>query len=348
MGQILQNWRISSSILFSAVIVAGAYLLVLNIESPDFAQASVESALLQAIAAKDADNDGLPDWEEVLYGTDTREIDTFNLGMTDGEAVAKGLIVPKAIADISIATSTPSGDDGIDYAAIGVSPPTEGSLTDAFAKKFFALYLSAKQANGDRDLNGDQTNALANEAIIQLSQAVAPTSDFKKMSDIKVSGTGPDALRAYAAAAEAVLVKNKSDATMSEIEYLQSALQDKNSSAPTHLAALAKTYRDSAAGLAALPVPQELAADHLAIVNSIMRLGEIDGDFARVNVDPLSAILALQQFPSAELAGEKAFANLAKIYAAEGVVLQAGTPGASYVNLMANITAQQRAAAKKP
>ena len=348
MGQILQQWRIPASILFSVAIVAGAYMLARSVESPDFAQASTESALLQAIATKDFDGDGLPDWEEVLYATDTSSIDTFHLGMTDGEAVARGLIVPRAISDIAIATSSQTtGSGGIDYAAIGIPAPTEGSLTDVFAKKFFELYLSAKQANSGRDLTGDQTSDLAGQAMTQLSQTVAPTADFKKMADMKVSGTGARAMRTYAAAAEAVLVKNKSDATMSEIGYLQSALDDKNASAPTHLAALAKTYRDSAAGLAALPVPQELAADHLAIVNSIMRLGEIDGDFARVNVDPLSAMLALQQFTPTELAAERAFISLANTYATEGIILRASEPGAMFVNLMTNIAAAQRAAAKK-
>jgi uncharacterized protein (UPF0264 family) len=145
-----------------------------------------------------------------------------------------------------------------------------------------------------------------------------------------------------------IFKKNTTAATMNEIGYFQAAVQDNDASALIHLASLAKAYRNSAVGLAVLPVPQELAGTHLAIVNTIMRLGEIDDDFSRVNTDPLSAMLALQQFRQTELAGEQAFIALANTYAAAGIVLPNGTPGASFVNIMANIGAQQRAAATNP
>src|SRR3989338_7583286 len=116
MGQILQNWRILVSASLSIVLIVGAFLLARSVESPNSARASTESALLQAIAVKDSDGDGLIDSEDALYGTSPNITDTFSLGMTDGEAVTKGLIVPKAIADISLATSSIA------------SMPTDGSL----------------------------------------------------------------------------------------------------------------------------------------------------------------------------------------------------------------------------
>ena len=345
MGRIFQHWHISAAVFFSVVLITGAYVLARSVGPPPVAQASIETALLQDIATRDSDNDGLHDWEEALYGTDPHVVDTFHLGMTDGEAVAKGLIVPKAIADIHAATLTPATNSGIDYTAYGITTPTEGTLTDAFAKNFFTLYLTAKNANGGVDLTSDQTTVLASKTMDQLSQNFAPASDFKKSADIKVLGTGPDALRAFAIAAEAVFKKNTNDATMSEMQYFQSAVQNDDASARAHLTSLAKSYRDSAVGLAALPVPQELTTSVLAIGNSIMRLSEIDDDFARVDTDPLAAMLALEQFAETELAGERAFTALHNIYTAAGVVLPARTPGASFVNVMTDIGARQQAAA---
>ncbi|MHB8660458.1 MAG: hypothetical protein ACYC75_00745 [Minisyncoccota bacterium] len=347
-GKFTGNWRVLVAVLFSTVLVAGAYVLAQGVESPPVAQASTETALLQAIATKDSNGDGLPDWEKSLYGipADSTTTDYFHLGMTDGEAVAKGLIVPKAITDTPASTSTPTVKNNIDYAASGLTAPTAGTLTDAFAKDFFTLYLSAKQTNGGSNLTLDQTNALAEQAMTQLLQNVVATADFKNATDITVSGTGPDALRSFAVAAEAVMKKNATDATMSEIEYFQSAVQGNDASALTHLASLADAYRNSAIGIAALPVPEELATVDLTIVNSIMHLGEVDEDFARVNTDPLAAMFALQQYPQIERTAEQAFTDLANIYAASGVVLPTGTPGASFVNVMADITAEQQAAAK--
>ncbi|MDD3531514.1 MAG: hypothetical protein PHV99_02925 [Candidatus Pacebacteria bacterium] len=329
-----ENWRITAATLFSVALVAGAYMLARNIELPTVAEASEETALLQAIATKDSDNDGLPDWEETLYGTDAHTLDSFKLGMTDGVAVSKGLIVPKAIAEVTVATSTPATDPG--------------TITDAFAKNFFMQYLAAKQINGGIELSSEQTNALADQTITKLSQDFAPAAPYKKAADLEVSGEGVDALRAFAVAAEAVLKKNATDVTKSEMGYFQDVVENSDASAVAHLASLSSAYRNTAVGLAVLPVPKELAAADLTIVNAIMRLSEIDNDFARVNSDPIAAMLALQQFRETELAAEHAFAALASVYAASGITFQNGTPGASFVNLMANLGANQKTGAQTP
>jgi hypothetical protein len=340
-GGILHNWRILAATLFSAVIIAGAYILARGVESPQVAEASDETALLQAIATKDSTGDGLPDWEKTLYGIPltATTTDYFNLGMTDGEAVTRGLIVPKAIADVSVATSTPE-TGGTEYAAAGLPNPTSGTLTDAFAQSFFTLYLAAKQGNGGAELSETQTEDVASQALDSLSSITA-APPFKTIADLNVSGSGSDALRAFAAAAEAVLKKNAAKATETDLQYLTDAVAGTDTSATTHLAELAQSYRDTAAGIAALPVPNEAALSDLAIVNGLMRLGEIYADFARVKTDPLSAMLALEQYPQAELDAEHAFTTLANVYAVTGVRISNGTPGAAFVNLMQNLGAQQ-------
>lgn len=342
MGQILRNWRIIASATFSVLIIVGAYLLARGVESPRAAEASTESALLQAIATKDSDGDGLPDWEEVLYGTSPNVTDTFHLGMTDGEAVARGLIVPKAIADIPMATSSP-----LSFGADGLPPPpAEGTLTSAFAKNFFTLYLSAKQANGGADLSESDMTNIANEAISSLSSEVTPAPDFKSVKDLKISDSGAEALKEFAVQAEAVLMKNTSNASKSEILYLQDAVQKNDATAFTHIASIAKGYRDSAVGLSALSVPQELVADDLALINAMMRVSEIATDFTRANDDPLSTMLALQQYPHATFSLSTAFINIGNIYKSAGISLPVGAPGASFVNLIEDIVASQQAAKK--
>lgn len=344
MGQILQNWRILVSASLSVVFIVGAFLLARSVESPNSAQASTESALLQAIAMKDSDGDGLTDWEEALYGTSPNITDTFNLGMTDGEAVTKGLIVPKAIADISLATPSLSSmptDGSLPQA------PAEGTLTAAFAKSFFTLYLSAKQANGGADLSENDMSNIANEALNSLSSAITAATDFKSIKDINVSGSDSEDFKLYAIQAEAVLMKNTSNATTSAINYLKSAVENNDVTVLPHIVSIAKAYRDSAAGLVALSVPAELVADHLLLVNSIMRISQITADFARVNEDALASILALQQYPQTVFKMGNAFININKIYRIVGISLPAGTPGASFVSLVVDI-ANEQTAAKKP
>ncbi len=177
-----------------------------------------------------------------------------------------------------------------------------------------------------------------------LSSTVVTAPDFKLGKDVKISGAGTAALKTFAADAQAVMLKNAASETTNEITYFTDAVQNNDTSALAHLAAIAKSDRDSAVGLAALPAPVELAADDLSLVNALMRLSEIINDFSHVDTDPLTAILALQQYLSATQDLWKAFANIGNDYAVAGVVLPDGTPGAGFVNLTAKITALQQQA----
>ncbi len=328
MGRILGNWRIPAATLFSATLIVGAYLFARSIEMPATAQASEETALLQAIATKDSDTDGLPDWEEQLYGTDPKNPDTRQLGMTDGEAVAKGLIVPKAIADIKMVTSSPLqiGEYGLP------PPPEEGTLTAAFTKNFFTIYMDARVANGG-DLSESQLADVQKQTLASLTSAIVTAPNFKSARDLIVSGSGAEALKTYAAQAEVVLLTNKNTATTNELNYLKRAVENNDTEALSHIVSIAKGYRDSAVGLAALTVPRELAADHLLLVNTVMRMGQITTDFARVNEDPLAAILALHQYAQTLASLVTAFQNIGEIYKNIGVVLPVGTSGALFMSL---------------
>ena len=99
-----------------------------------------------------------------------------------------------------------------------------------------------------------------------------------------------DTVCAIAVAAGAVLKENAVNTTMSGVGYLQSVVEDGNTSALANLVTLSNAYRKLASGIAVLQVPQELAPVDLVIINSIMRLSEIYADFARVNTDPLATI----------------------------------------------------------
>ena len=322
MGKIIEHWRIPVATLFSAVLIICAYIFARNVGSPPSVQASEETILLQAIATKDSDNDGLSDWEETLYGTDAHKSDSFNLGMTDGEAVAKGFVVPKAVANIQSATSTMATADG--------------TLTSAFAQDFFTLYLAAKQANGGVDLTGDQTNMLVNQAMEQLSKTTLIAADSKTLADIKVFGSGPDTLRVFAIEAEKVFQKHMSTTVINEIQLLKNAVMNGDAEAFDRLASTAQIYRNYASGLMDLPVPQELVKDYLALINAMLMRSEADDNFTKVNTDPLTTMLALEQFSQTESTFWDVFSNISAIYVSSGVVLRNGTPGASFVNVIAN------------
>ncbi|HUQ30125.1 MAG TPA: thrombospondin type 3 repeat-containing protein [Candidatus Paceibacterota bacterium] len=334
-------WGICLSVLVSAGLIGGAYALAQHSASPRIAEASTETALLQAITSRDSDNDGLPDWEESLYGTDSQKADTRGLGMKDGEAVSKGLIVPKAVADVPVAAV--ESDDTVAGAPKGAP---SGTLTDTFAKNFFTLYLSTKQSTGGATLTKDQVSRLVDRVFTQLTATLVATPDFKKKQDLVVRGLGAADLRAYAVTVEQILAVHSTKLPKSELLYLQDFLENKDASAIAHIQMLSKAYTETATGIAVLPVPQEVADTMLSLINAMARIGAIAADFARVDADPVAAMFALKQYTDSVQKLAAAFQSVNTLYAAQGVAFRRGEPGAAFVNVISAV--KEREASSTP
>ncbi len=346
MALIYREWRTVFAVVIAISAITGSYLLSRGAGAPPVAEASTETALLQEIATKDSNGDGLPDWEKSLYGIplDATSTDYFHLGMTDGEAVAKGLIVPIATGPAA-ASSTPSS--GSTTVIDGTPAPTQGSLTDTFAQNFFTLYIAAEQANNG-SLTNDQINAVAAQAMQELTSSATPTPDFKTTADITVAGSGATALVAYANNAAQVIAAHAAVLPESELQYLQDYMDDSDPTALQHIKQIAGSYHDTAVGLAALSVPAELQQTHLALVNALYRISQDANDFSNVDSDPLTTMLALEQYPQTVVELANTFGALNTTYTNEHVVLPPGSRAAIFVNVAPETAAKEAAAASTP
>ncbi len=330
----------------AVVLVSGSYWLSHSVGTPPKAQASEESAVLQAIATKDSNGDGLPDWEKTLYGIplNATTTDYFHLGMTDGQAVAKGLIVPKAVADLPAATSTAVATSAALDSSLPAAP-AQGTLTAAFSKTFFTLYLAAKQQNGGANLTQAQVQSIAQTAMTQFASSISAAPDFKTLQDLPTAPNTAAALRTYATAAGTVFAENTANASTSEVAYLRQAVQDPaNDTVPlAHIASIAKLYRQTAVGLATLPVPSSIAPYDLSVINALARLSGILSDFTKVDTDPMAAMLAIQQYPNAVQLLGNGLIGINQVYTTSGITFSANDPGSALVNLIPDIAASQAA-----
>lgn len=329
------------AMLFATILIGGTFILTRSAADPQVAEASQESDLLATLATRDSTGDGLPDWEKALYGIplNATTTDYFHLGMTDGEAVKKGLIVPLAISDVPAASSTGAVVDP------DLPPaPGEDTLTAAFAKNLFTAYLDRLQSQGGT-LSSSDLSDIANQALGELGSSITAAPAFKRAQDLTVQGSGPAAMKAFAAAADAVMRANSTTATKSELDYLADVENNGDASALGQIESLAKLYRSIAAGIAVLPVPEELATDDLALVNALARMSEVTNDFAQVNTDPLVTMLAIQQYPGDVQDMGNAFIKIQNDFNGAGITFAAGESGGTFVNLMQLIAAAQASGA---
>jgi hypothetical protein len=315
------------ALIIGALLIAGAYFIPRLLATPR-AEAGTTDDLLKAISTKDTDGDGLPDWEEALYGTNPNKSDTNGYGMTDSQAVAKGLIVPKAVtpaAPVASGSSTPA-----DLKYVPGGAPAPGSLTEQFAQNFFAQYLASHQ--GGKTLSTDDMTTFVTTAIQQLQQSQSQQDAFV-LSEVKVSGSGAQAVHAYAVAAEAAFTANTVQLPKSELLYLSDAISKNDASAIGNIEKIAAAYTNTAKALAALTVPNELATRHLALANALAQMGIVTGEFAAVNRDPILTSVALASYTGDATAMRDAFVGMAAAIGSAGVVLKPGDPGYGMVSI---------------
>lgn len=338
---VYKNWRVIGASVFSAALVITAYAIARDAGAPAYVLASTEEDLLKQIASKDSDGDGLPDWEEALYGTDPKSTDSKKLGISDAEAVAKGLIVPKVPADAE-AINPGSGEKVLIDGSLPV--PAQGTLTRAVSEHIIASYTAALQRSPSGTLSAEDVQRLVQEIVQGLDSSFGAPPDFKKKSDLHITKNNDlQSLKNFATDAEAVLLVNKANATNTPLGYLQSYLQEGDSTALLKLQALAKLYQDSAAGLSVLPVPESIAGDHLAMVNAFSRFGRVAKAFTQADTDPLVTMLALKQYQDVIKQLGDSFLNINLAFKKAGVVYAPGEPGSAYIGMIDKVIEEQKA-----
>jgi hypothetical protein len=329
MARILKHWRTLAAGAFSLALIASVVLIARDIDSPRAARALVESELLKAIATQDTDGDGLPDWEEALYGADPNKVDTFGLGISDKEAVAQGLVVPKAVANIEAGSA--NVQNGLSFTG----------LTAAFIGQLYAQYSFAYEKNKGILSDEDLLN-IVETVFNAFSDAIELSGNFITREDLTVSDSGQEALRIYAERVEAILKNGSQAVSDTETEYLRRAVQEDDFEALVSMEEIAEAYRSAAAGIVQVSVPKELAGEMLRFVNALARLGGISLDFARVKTDPLATMLALSQYPEAVSSLVYALVDIRTVYEVAGVSFVSGMPGNAFVNQLPGLLVQQK------
>lgn len=237
MGYSTRKILIGSSSVLALLLIGTAYATSGPLPFKTSA-AGAESThdILVSYASKDTDADGLPDWQEALYGTDPTNAHSVNPSATDAEAVAQGLVKPK----FATATSTPVDTSVIPGVQAG---PT--TLTDQFSKSLFGQYLKNR---GPNQPTPAEIATFVEQGVAQLKQSQA-TQDAFNQGQVRVSGTGPDALLVYAGDAEKAIYGVKITATRSEIEYFSDAVNKGDLKGLKQIKSLSDSYSQMAHAL---------------------------------------------------------------------------------------------------
>jgi len=308
-------------------MVAGTYAVtgptpLFNLGRIAEAQSSEE--LLREYAAKDSDTDGLPDWQEALYGTDPLNPESFRAGIKDGEAVAQGLIDPAVVVRAPGELTDPDTIPG--------TTALPNSVTDRFARAFFSQYILKR---GEVPPTSEEAATFVKASIDDLVASSEPLAQFSA-SDVLTSGdSGAAALTAYAARAETSLASENIRPAKNELFYFSDAVKG-NKDAINSIEKISKAYKASAEVFIKTPVPQEASRAHLAIANALMNMGNVTEDMATLSDDPLRALVGIGSYEKRSEQLAAALSGMHGIFSARQVAIPDGMSGAEFIFICRN------------
>lgn len=191
---------------------------------------------------QDSNGNGIPDWEEKLWGLDPTALytgDMSNREIIDNKKQALGL----------------TAQDG---------PLTEN---DRLARELFSISTALGNANGTTINTGGEIAATLGNA----TPAPVVTNKYR-LSSLRTVTTTANSLTAYQKNITAILDKYPSDTV--DIDVVIQAVESGDMSRLPDLANAATTYRQLAKELAAIQVPVGVIPYHLDIINGYAGVAE--------------------------------------------------------------------------
>jgi len=289
-----------------------------SIFSSKLAGAESTEELLRAFSSRDTDSDGLPDWQESLYGTDPDNAHSFSLEMTDGEASSQGLLEPKFRTDLSGLAGEVTVP-GVDADA--------NTVTGAFARDLFTNYMNSRSGVPP---TAEEIDAFMQDALADLAAKQRAVKAYS-LGSVRVSGSGQEALRAYAIAAEEAFTQNTVDTDQNELFYFTEAVQKGDEGAMNQVRAISRAYTNIAAALIQISVPNEAQSAHLNFVNAIAYMGTVVENMTSVENDPLRGMLGMSEYKSAADQMVRAYAELNTLFSGNGISIGQGATGYFFV-----------------
>lgn len=256
------------------------------------------------IATADRDGDGLKDWEEVLWKTDSDNPDTDADGTKDGDEIrtSRNPLKPgpddKIVADKKETTSTASS----------ASTPSKSIdiIAEGFVENYTLLSSKAAPAIIKNGLNQTIIDNVTNQtAIKQYTLA-----DIRTLSN----STNTD-YNDYISGLALIFGNYNYYIDQDEPNLLKNLLKTRSPQDQKKLADAAVVYKKISDELIALPVPSRLSSSHLVLLNLFYGMHQSVLQMSQAAEDPLTAMVGLNNgatFNSGIVAYMDALAKTAK------------------------------------
>ncbi len=238
-------------ILGSIVIVIVVIILIslvgsgkIHITQKQKEQAVIQKMTLSELVQKDTDNDGSPDWEEGLFGTDPKQPISNKQGIPDGEY-------------INNQKKAQGGGD--------TSNLTE---TDKAAQDFFIAIEALKQSDN-----------LTPTALYNITSSISQTILSEKLpetyafSDVKTTENNKQNQKKYMTDFKKIHSDAIKKGLGKELGVFMQALGEGNRDQLASLSKYADIYKNMSVQLKNIQTPEDLSTNHYLLINHYERIG---------------------------------------------------------------------------
>jgi hypothetical protein len=315
--------------LLGALVVVGVIFVFLynrqtSTDSPPEIVKTELQKTRESINETDTDGDGLKDWEELLWGSDSTLIDTDGDGTNDKEEIDSGRNPTIAGPDDLLSDTFVAKGSSKDL----INSPDESlTQTGEFARTILSRYLTLKQ--GGVELDSESIN----DFVGTLLNDIGPIKN-EQFTQIDLSLIGEPSeseIRLYGNTTGTLLtivfqnmidISNKlqkpvSDFTNEDIFLLNGIVSDANIS----VSKLAKT-----------PTPSVIADVHLALANNLSSILTSISQIAGTQTDPVAAISALTNYQESIAQTGAILEILANYFNGNAISFSPSEPGYVIVN----------------
>ena len=262
-----KQFRLRLAVLVALVaVIMSVYELFTFIHNRQEAANHPTPLAIKDLVQKDSNNNGIPDWEEALWG-----LDPTKNGDTNKEFI---MAKRQALTQGADAQPVPASQ----------STPENQQL----AQDFFATLMTLQQT-GNLDDNSLQT---ISDAIGQ--KITAPSiPDVYTIDMAKQVPLTKASYNAYVTAYANLLIKYKDANIGNELSYIDVGLQNKDPGALAVAQKIATSYRAFGKDLMATPVPDFIAATNVSLANNYDKTGQSIGGLTQILSDPIVGMKAV-------------------------------------------------------
>lgn len=242
----------------------------------------VVTGSLRNTSGTDTDNDGLRDWEEVLWKTDPNNPDSDGDGRNDGAEIDEKRDPLKKGPNDTISISN--------TAAVSTADSKPLSETEKLSRELFTGYIEARKSPDFSQKTGEMVSTLASEQIGQRNTFYSSRNTFS------INDSSENTVRNYANEMGKVLATNQPKNVSNELEIMDIALKSNDPNELTKLEPIIKGYQSLITGFAKVPAPNDLKTLHIQFLNDLDTvLGDIK-DFKKMFNDPIVGFSALARY----------------------------------------------------